>query len=572
MKLTLRTKLTVLTVLAASLPILIVGNSVLNVNRDALQQSNRELLSVVTNDITSDVEVVVRESKAVLDRIASSLSDPDIEEEMRINVTKAVVGGQSWFSSVGIYDSAGAQVDTFAREGQKQTRAQSLPGVVPETARREAEGSGLSAFRSTAKGELIVVAPIRGNVVWFAAGFLALEELQEKVESTNSARLSRGGSVFVLDEERRLLVHSDRELLEAEKTTAHFFDDSVYTPKEKISVFGEYVRDGVELVVAARTIENFSWTVVAEEPTDIVYESIRRSRNFILGATAAAVLIAVLLAFFVSRKLVAPVASLLTFSRSLAERRFSERVHVKSNDELKTLGDAFNAAAEELEAGEAKIAHEISVRRDLSRYLPEDLVEKVMEQDDDFGIGVSKREVSVLFADVASFHALAKSEGAERVASLLNEFFTVVTEIVFRHGGIVDKFIGDCVMAVWGGVSSSEDHAERAVAAARDIVIWIDSINELWCKTFGVRLYLSVGVSSGEALVGNFGSESRMEYSALGDTVGIAAKLEEMATPGQVLLAGRTVDQISEKLQCIPLGKRYFSGVSEEVDVFELAV
>ena len=150
--------------------------------------------------------------------------------------------------------------------------------------------------------------------------------------------------------------------------------------------------------------------------------------------------------------------------------------------------------------------------------------------------------VTVLFADVVAFTKLAENREPEETVALLNELFTVATEILQRRGGIVDKFIGDCVMAVWGAPHSYPDDAERAVAAAEDLRRWLDTANRRWKTKYGVQVQLGMGIHTGLAVAGNLGSEKRMEYTVIGDPVNEAARLCDLAkSTHDRLLASATV-------------------------------
>src|SRR5690606_18474437 len=114
------------------------------------------------------------------------------------------------------------------------------------------------------------------------------------------------------------------------------------------------------------------------------------------------------------------------------------------------------------------------------------------------------------------FTPLCERLPPDDVVALLNELFTIVTEIIFRHGGTVDKFIGDGIMAFWGAPAACDDHADRALAAADDILSWLEVGNDGWKERYGVELELAIGVNSGSPIIGNIGSSTRMEYTAIG--------------------------------------------------------
>ena len=156
------------------------------------------------------------------------------------------------------------------------------------------------------------------------------------------------------------------------------------------------------------------------------------------------------------------------------------------------------------------------------------------------------------------------------MVQLLNELFTVLTELVFRHGGTVDKFIGDCIMAVWGAPVEAADHADRALACAEDMMSFLETGRAQWRERFGVELRLAIGVNSGDAIVGNIGSDERMEYTVVGDVVNVAARLEALAAPDQVLVAEGTKALASDRFELRRLGARQLVGREKETEVYEL--
>ncbi|MCX7808627.1 MAG: adenylate/guanylate cyclase domain-containing protein, partial [Deltaproteobacteria bacterium] len=252
-------------------------------------------------------------------------------------------------------------------------------------------------------------------------------------------------------------------------------------------------------------------------------------------------------------------------------RRFDQRVHLRSQSEMAVLAHALNQAAEELAASEARIQKEVEIRRDLSRYLPKEVVEEIIQRKQEMALGGIRKEITVLFADVVGFTPIAERLKPEDTVALLNELFTLLTEIVFRHKGIVDKFIGDSVMAIFGAPHFQPDHPQRAVECAEDMLRFLDVGNARWEKSFGVRIELALGIASGECVIGNIGSEQRMEYTAIGDTVNTAARLEAIARPNQILLAESTAHKI-EGFELIDRGLREIPGKQAPIRVFEVVV
>jgi class 3 adenylate cyclase len=243
---------------------------------------------------------------------------------------------------------------------------------------------------------------------------------------------------------------------------------------------------------------------------------------------------------------------------------------VTTRDELALLAGAMRGAATDLAESEAQIRREVQIRSDLGRYLPAELVDKVVRREQDLALGGERRVVTVLFADVVAFTPLTEQRAPEEVVTILNELFTILTGIVFRHGGMVDKFVGDCVMALWGAHEPQEDHAVRALEAAEDMMHWLETGNVAWRERFGVTIQLAIGVHTGEVVVGNIGSKSRMEYTAIGDAVNVAARLEALARPQQILTTRATLDAAGDGFDVAEAGAHQLPGRSEPLTLFEV--
>jgi class 3 adenylate cyclase len=227
--------------------------------------------------------------------------------------------------------------------------------------------------------------------------------------------------------------------------------------------------------------------------------------------------------------------------------------------------------ADELQRSDAELARRARAQADLSRFLPEAVAEAVASGFHHVALGGERREISVLFADVVAFTRFAEEAPPERVSAFLNELFTILTEVIFRHGGTVDKFLGDSVMAVFGAPTPQDDHAQRALLAAEDMHRFVSASAPAWRESYGIDVQLAIGVNSGEAVVGNLGSESRMEYTAIGDTVNVAARLESVARPGQTLLTEAVTRRCDgQGFSFTSLGQHPLRGKSRAVEVFQL--
>jgi len=170
----------------------------------------------------------------------------------------------------------------------------------------------------------------------------------------------------------------------------------------------------------------------------------------------------------------------------------------------------------------------------LSQYVPAELAAEYRRDPDVMKLRGEEREISVLFCDVVGFSAISEKLEPAELAQWLNLFFTHVSRIVVRHRGSIDKYMGDTVMAVWGAPARSESHAFDALSAALDIQAEIEVLNKKYRDKRLPEVSMAIGISTGPAMVGPLGSEYRMDYTVVGDTVNIAQRLEEQTRKYQV--------------------------------------
>jgi adenylate cyclase len=183
-----------------------------------------------------------------------------------------------------------------------------------------------------------------------------------------------------------------------------------------------------------------------------------------------------------------------------------------------------------------RIRRETLVRSNFERYFAPQLAERIVNAPEAIKLGGDKRRVAVLFSDIRGFTQLSESMKPDEMASLLTEYFTEMVECVFRHGGTLDKFMGDAVMAQWGAPIGTPEDADQAMSAALDMMAAMETLNRRWQSEGRPRLELGIGLNYGEAFAGNIGSERRLEFTVIGDTVNTASRLCSAADSGQILI------------------------------------
>jgi len=184
-----------------------------------------------------------------------------------------------------------------------------------------------------------------------------------------------------------------------------------------------------------------------------------------------------------------------------------------------------------------RIQREALARSNFERFFTPQLAKRIADSAETMRLGGDKRMVAVLFSDVRGFTALAESMRPEETASLLTEYFTEMVDCVFRNEGALDKFMGDEIMAQWGAPIGTDDDADHAMTAALEMIQDLRRLNDMWRTNGQPELQVGIGLSYGEVFAGNIGSEKRLEFTVIGDTVNVANRLCSAAGPGEILVS-----------------------------------
>ncbi|MEW6455920.1 MAG: adenylate/guanylate cyclase domain-containing protein [Acidobacteriota bacterium] len=241
-----------------------------------------------------------------------------------------------------------------------------------------------------------------------------------------------------------------------------------------------------------------------------------------------------------------------------------------SNEHLEILSILANYAGIALHEFDLtqKLAEEIKMREKLERYHSPGIVSRLMELTQQ-KLGFSEKDVSVLFLDIVGFTSISEELEPSEVGLLLNYFFSEMTEIIFENEGTLDKYLGDGLMAIFGAPFSQINHAERAAKTGLEMIRKTKKINME--SAFKKEIKVRIGINSGKAIVGDFGSLKRMEYTCIGDTVNLASRFQNaIAEPNQLIIGENTYNLIRDKFKTNFLGERKIEGIKRYVRVWEV--
>ncbi len=240
--------------------------------------------------------------------------------------------------------------------------------------------------------------------------------------------------------------------------------------------------------------------------------------------------------------------------------------------DLTLLGGFANQAGYAIEHSRLveRARQEALARDQLGRLLPLELVDEVMAGRHVIRKGGMATQVSVLFADIRGFTAMCENVPAQNVVALLNEYFEIMVEIIFRHGGTLDKFVGDEIMAVWGAPLEVDRHAERAVEAALEMQAALRGFNRDREASQLEPLGVGIGVNTGEVVAGYMGSTRAMDYTIVGDVVNVGSRLCSAASAGEVIVSPAIAEATQGRFELQALPPRSLKGKSQPMELFRV--
>ena len=344
-------------------------------------------------------------------------------------------------------------------------------------------------------------------------------------------------------------------------------------PEQSEAVDAWVGREGTRLLVAAPV--SYSDVRVGEAQIELdlhvlVDPVVRSSTRQLAMAAIFVVVLGVLAGLGFVALLVGPLRRLRVGVERLAAGDVSVRVAPTSRDEVGELTRAFNEMGDSLEQKER-------IQRAFGRYVDDYVLNQLLESSGDEKQAGIEREVTILFVDIRQFTRLSEGMAAHDVVGLLNDVFQLISDVILGGGGTIDKFIGDSVMAYFGAPVPHADHPARAVNAAIEIARSIEKRNaqlnsgdtELAPR---VPVSIGIGIHTGVVIVGNIGSDRRTDFTAIGDAVNVAHRLEKLAGAGQILVSEAVQRRVRGAARLHFEGERHLSGREEPVHVYSVEV
>lgn len=287
---------------------------------------------------------------------------------------------------------------------------------------------------------------------------------------------------------------------------------------------------------------------------EVMFARIAEMRERILTTGVVVSLLALSIVYLFSTKIVGVIVVLAEAARKVGEGDLKVAVVTRVKDELGSLAHEFNM-----------MVVQIREKTEMQKFVSRAAVQMISEHKE-ATLGGTRRVITAMFTDIRNFTSVAESKWPEEVVVVLNHYLNVQTRIIHENTGVVDKFIGDGIMSFFTG----NDMVINAVTAARKIQQEIATMNKQRRKNNEIALEIGVGIATGVAVMGSIGSADRMDYTAIGDTVNLAARLCGMAGPAEILVTETVSSRINGKIPMVSAGKLPIKGKQERVAVFQV--
>lgn len=384
------------------------------------------------------------------------------------------------------------------------------------------------------------------------------ETLQGNAEASNAY------TTYAISDENEILVYPDYEVL---KTQNFSRNDDFYQKIAEATLpllQFKYEENGKKYFIAISRVDFGRFVAISQVPVSLVYKAVYFMilRNCIIVAMILA--LAILAIYFFAQGISRPVISLKDAAEQIEQGDYNVKLHASTQDEIGLLTDSF------VKMGRG-LAERERLRETFGRFVNKEIAEKAARGE--LKLGGERKHATIFFADIRSFTAISESLTPEQVVEFLNAYMTRMVDCIQATGGVVDKFIGDAIMGIWGVPISKGNETLDALQALKSMILMRKSLIE-FNKDRGTPekpiIKIGCGVNTGPCIAGQIGSEKRMEYTVIGDTVNTASRIEALNKPfgTDILISENTYKLVGDKLITEPMAPIHVKGKEDVLQIY----
>ena len=418
-------------------------------------------------------------------------------------------------------------------------------------AEKDGNASRLVLINQTSYQLIIVPVLAPEPVAWLCLGFA--------VDKTVLAQLKQLTQVEIS------LLSEQNQILQLHASTLPDFLQTLPLPETNADGF--FWRQGDELFLSRLvTLEhnpNGKLVALIERSWQKALGNFYRLQWLLVVIALISIVLVSLVAFFLAKTVSKPVQILAQGVRAIGQGDYTIQVPIQSQDEIGKLGVAFNQMGVQLLEKE-------KIRTLLGKVISPAVATELLSRD--VMLGGEIREITALFSDLENFTGISETMNAQDLVALLNDYLTHMSNEISKHAGVLDKFIGDAIVVFWGAPVVDELHAQHAVYCALAMQTKLKALRTIWTEKGLPSFKMRIGINTGHAVVGNVGSIDRLDYTMIGDTVNLAARLEgENKNHGtEILISEFTYQRVKDVFICRELGDVKVKGKQQAVKIYEV--
>lgn len=540
----LRLKLGTMATFLSVVPLALVGRGLIDVNRDAVEDLNREAQLLVLEDVSRTVEEEFVAAEDGLSIGASIFTNQTLSDPQRLALLEALIEGHETIDHVALFDAEGVRIAVVEEEGMTPL---SIPDPLPSTMREEmAENVTATGETTMADGDARVLLAVRiqvdGRTTGYVGTLLSLASVQGRLEHLADVAFAGSDQIFIVDPQLRVLMHADAS--RAMTSAAEEGILSGVTPEEVTTLrrSGEFAAaDGTPMLGTTTPLPERGWAIVVQVPQSLAYASIERMTSIVRITVGVAILVALSIGLLVATRLASPVRLLEHSARTMAGGDLEHRADIRRSDEIGALAATFNHMAAALSASFARLRATVV---SFERFVPRKFLEVIATEGiENIKVGSrATRPLTILFSDIRGYTSLSERSTNEEIFDFLNEYLPAMGEPIEKAGGFIDKYIGDAIMALFDA-----DTTDGALDAALGMKKALIEFNESRERAGKPTVDIGVGLHRGEVVMGTVGFRSRIDSTVIGDPVNLASRVEGLTKQyGQILITEAVRDALSD--------------------------
>lgn len=468
------------------------------------------------------------------------------------------------FVELDVVDPRGGVLVTTSRRGRGES-----PGRIAAAFALEGQRyvSDPTPYPDLGKSLFVIAVPVPGSEGRPVAALLALyDQLNWFQDVAKSMTFGRSGHAVITDYDGRVVAHPDATHMgedlsrtaavrEARQGRAGWVTESNATGVRRLMVY--------QPMKNPATVNARPWVVIAEMDEAEALAPTRTFRLQVLIIAGAVVVLCLFVAYQVSLYLKRPLNDLLRFAQRVRGGDLTARAEPRGHDEIARLETALNEMVLGLQERDR-------VKEVFGRYVTTQVSEEVLKGA--INLGGERRRVTMLFSDIRNFTAMSETLPAEQIVEFLNDYFSEMVDAVFEHGGVLDKFMGDGMLCVFGSVIEIPDHERRAVMTGLRMKALQGKINGERTVAGKPPIAIGIGIHTDDVIVGNIGSRRRLEYTVIGDGVNTCQRVEsankEFGTT--ILITEATFEAVGGEFECRPMPETSLKGKTKTPRLFEV--